>query len=184
MQNISSINNPTIIPYKGKIPKISKKAFVATGAVIIGDVEIDDYSSIWPNCVIRGDVNYIRIGKRTNIQDGTVIHVTRNNIAGDGKGQTIIGDDITIGHNAMLHGCILEDETFVGMSATVMDNAVLRSRSMLAAGAVLTPNKEIMEGQIWAGNPAKFFREMKEHEVKFIKKSADNYVGDMMSYFD
>lgn len=172
---------PTILPYNGIYPKISEKAFIAPNATIIGDVEIGDYSSVWPGVVIRGDVNIIRIGKRTNIQDGTIIHVTRPSIAGN-KGQTIIGDNITIGHAATLHACSLEDECFVGMSATVLDNAIVKTGGMLAAGALLTPNKELATGELWAGNPAKLMRELKQVERDFIPKSAQNYVEDMAQH--
>lgn len=172
---------PTILPYNNIYPKVSDKAFIAPNATIIGDVEIGEYSSVWPGVVIRGDVNYIRIGKRTNIQDGTIIHVTRPSIAGD-KGQTIIGDNITIGHSATLHACTLEDECFIGMSSTVLDNAIVKTGGMLAAGALLTPNKELPTGQLWAGNPAKFMRELKQAEKDFIPKSAQNYVEDMAQH--
>lgn len=176
---------PIILPFKGIYPKISDKAFIAPGAVVIGDVEIGDYSSIWPNVVVRGDVNYIRIGQRTNIQDGTVIHVTRNSIAGEGeKGATIIGDNITIGHNAMLHACKLQDACFIGMSSTIIDGAVIETGGMVAAGAVVTPNKVVKSGELWAGNPAKLMREMRQSEKDFIMKSAQNYVNDTKDHLE
>jgi len=171
---------PIILPFKGVYPKISDKAFIAPGAVIIGDVEIGDYSSIWPNVVVRGDVNYIRIGKRTNIQDGTVVHVTRNSIAGGGEnGATLIGDNVTIGHNAMLHACKLRDACFVGMAATIIDGATVKTGGFVAAGAMVTSNKIVGGGELWAGNPAKMLREMRQPEKDFIMKSAQNYVNDM-----
>ncbi len=175
-----------ILPYKNIYPKIHPSVYIGAGAVIIGDVEIGEDSSIWPNCVIRGDVNYIRIGKRTNIQDGTIIHVSRPsvaaNTAGQGSGMTIIGDNVTIGHKSMLHACTLENESFVGMSATIMDGAIVRTGGMVAGGAVVTYKKEIPAGQIWAGNPAKFIREMKQQEKDFILISAQNYVNDAREY--
>ncbi len=178
-------HEPIILPFKGIYPKISDKAFIAPGAVIIGDVEIGDYTSVWPNVVIRGDVNYIRIGKRTNIQDGTVVHVTRNSIAGDGEaGATIIGDNITIGHNAMLHACKLQDACFIGMSSTIIDNALVESGAFVAAGAMVTSNKIVKTGELWAGNPAKCLREMKQSEKDFIMKSAQNYVNDMNDHLE
>jgi carbonic anhydrase/acetyltransferase-like protein (isoleucine patch superfamily) len=175
--------SPIILPFDGKYPKISDKAFIAPGATIIGDVEIGEYSSIWPGVVIRGDVNYIRIGKRTNIQDNSVIHVTRPSIAGD-RGMTIIGDNITIGHMAMLHACTLEDQCFVGMSSTIIDGAVVKTNAMVAAGAVVTPNKTVPTGQLWAGNPAKYMRDLKQPELDFIPKSAENYVNDMQAHIE
>jgi carbonic anhydrase/acetyltransferase-like protein (isoleucine patch superfamily) len=106
---------PIILPYKGIAPKIHPTALIMPGAVVIGDVEIGEFSNIWPGCVIRGDINHIRIGKRTNIQDGTVIHVTRHDLATAGEGHTTIGDDVTVGHQAVLHACTLENASFVGM---------------------------------------------------------------------
>lgn len=167
---------PIILPYKGIYPKIAPTAFIAPGAVVIGDVEIGEETTVWFGCVIRGDVNTIRIGKRTNIQDGTVIHVTRK------IGPTRIGDNVTIGHRALLHACTLEDECFVGMGASLQDFATVESGGMLAAGAQLTPNKHVPKGQIWAGNPARFFRDMTEQESAFILQSAQNYVTHGYEY--
>lgn len=172
---------PTILPYKGIYPKIHETAFIAPNATIIGDVEIGEYSSVWPGCVIRGDVNIIRIGKRTNVQDGTIIHVTRPSIAGE-SGQTIIGDNITIGHSATIHACTLEDESFIGMGSIILDGAIVKKGGMLAAGALLAPNKQLPGGQIWAGNPAKYMRDMKDAEKAFIKISAENYVNDAKAH--
>jgi len=159
-----------ILPYKGKLPTIHPTAFIAPGAVVIGDVEIGAYSSVWFGCVIRGDVNHIRIGERTNIQDGTVIHVTRV------TSPTIIGSNITIGHSVLLHACTLEDDCFVGMGARILDDAVVESGAMLAAGALLTPKKRIPKGELWAGNPATLFRPLKQAELDFFPQSAENYV--------
>ncbi len=167
---------PRILPYKGVMPKIADDAYIAPGAVIIGDVEIGSESNVWFGCVIRGDVNHIRIGKRTNIQDGTVIHVTRK------TGPTIIGDNITIGHSVLLHACTLEDDCFVGMHSTVMDDAVVESYGMVAAGAIVTPRKRVLKGQIWGGNPAKYLRDMKPEETDFISISAQNYVDLSREY--
>lgn len=172
---------PIILPFKGIYPKIHPTALIMPGATVIGDVEIGDYSSVWPGCVIRGDVNYIRIGKRTNIQDGSVIHVTRPQIAGE-SGMTIIGDNITIGHKVMLHACTLESECFVGMSATIIDGATIKPGGWVAAGAVVTYRKVVPAGEIWAGNPAKLLREMKQSEKDFILQSAQNYVNDSNEY--
>lgn len=164
------MEKPIILSYKGKLPKIAESAFIAPGAVVIGDVEIGEDANIWFGCVIRGDVNHIRIGSRTNIQDGTVVHVTT------GTAPTLIGSDITVGHRAILHGCTLEDGSFVGMGATVMDHAVVESGGMLAAGGLLTPGKRIKGGELWAGSPAKFFRDMTREESQFIYVSAKHYV--------
>ena len=164
------MTSPIILPYRGIMPKIAPNAFIAPGAVIIGDVEIGSKANIWFGCVIRGDVQSIRIGEGTNVQDGTVIHVTR------GDGPTIIGKGITIGHSALLHACTLEDDCFIGMHATVMDKAVVESGAMVAASALIAPNKRVLAGQIWAGNPAKFMRPLSEKESAFIPQSRDNYI--------
>jgi carbonic anhydrase/acetyltransferase-like protein (isoleucine patch superfamily) len=161
---------PLILPYKGKMPKIADDVFIAPNATIIGDVEIGSQTNIWFNCVIRGDVNTIRIGEHTNIQDGTIIHVTRK------TGPTTIGSGVTIGHLALLHACTIEDLSFIGMQATLMDDVVVESGAMVAAGAVVTPNKVIPSGQIWAGNPAKYLRDLREEETDFLKISENNYV--------
>ena len=161
---------PLILPYKNIMPTIADDVFIADNATIIGDVHIGAGSNIWFGCVIRGDVCPIRIGERTNIQDGTIVHVTRK------VGPTNIGSGVTVGHSALLHACTLEDDCFVGMGAIIMDGAVVESGAMLAAGALLAPNKQIPSGQLWAGNPAKYFRELRQKEADFIPISAQNYV--------
>lgn len=161
---------PIILPYNGILPTIHETAWIAPGAVVIGDVVIGAETNVWFGCVIRGDVNTIRIGARTNIQDGTVIHVTRK------TGPTVIGSNITIGHRALMHACTVHDDSFIGMGATLLDGAVVESGAYLAAGALLTPNKRVPAGQMWAGNPAKYFRDVSEAEQAFIGISAENYV--------
>lgn len=158
-----------LFAYRGVWPKIDPTAFIAPGAVITGDVEIGPEASIWPGVVIRGDVNYVRIGARTNIQDGTVVHVTRE------KYPCLIGAGITIGHKALLHACVLEDGAFVGMSATVMDGAVVESGAMVAAGALVTPGKRVKAGEIWAGSPAKYMRDITEDEKAYALESVEVY---------
>lgn len=159
-----------ILPYKGISPQIHSSAFIAPSASIIGDVKIGEDSNIWYNCALRGDVNDIKIGKRSNIQDGTVIHVTTN-FQG-----TNVGDDVTVGHLAILHACTIEDFGFVGMQACVMDGAVVESHGMLAAGALLTPNKRVPSGELWAGSPAKYMRDLTDKERAYLKWSAPHYV--------
>jgi len=157
------------IPYNGIAPQIAEDAFIAPSADIIGDVKIGGGSGIWFGCVLRGDVAKIRVGARTNIQDGTIIHVTRNGHP------TIIGNGVTIGHRALLHACKLQDSCFVGMGATIMDDAIVETGAMVAAGALVTPGKIVKKGQIWAGNPAKYFRDLTEQEAEFITISENNY---------
>jgi carbonic anhydrase/acetyltransferase-like protein (isoleucine patch superfamily) len=158
-----------ILPYKGILPKIADGVFIAQNAVVTGDVEIGAGSGIWYGCVLRGDVHQIRIGERTNIQDNTVIHVTRN------KFGTYIGSGVTVGHGAILHACTLGDNSFVGMGATVMDGAVVEEGAMVAAGALVTPGKVVKAGQLWGGSPAKFLRPLSEAELAFFPVSAENY---------
>jgi len=165
-----------ILPYKNQFPKIAKDAFIAENAVIIGDVEIDSKSSVWYNCVVRGDVNYIRIGKETNIQDGTIIHVGTNN------GPTIIGDGVTIGHKALIHACTIFDCSFIGMNSTIMDYAQIKSYSMVAAGALVTNSKIVETNELWAGIPAKFLRQLKKEEIEYINISKDRYVNLAKEY--
>lgn len=175
-------NKPYILPYtgpnhlKGISPTISPKAFIAPGSAIIGDVEIGEDTGIWFGCVVRGDVHTVRIGSRTNIQDGTIIHVTRK------TAPTFIGNGVTVAHCALIHGATLEDGCFVGMRATVMDGAIIESGAWVAAGALVTPGKRVPKGQIWAGNPAKYFRDLKEEEVAYIPKSAALYVEHAREY--
>lgn len=167
-----------IKPYKGVYPKIHPTAFVAENAVIIGDVEIGADCSIWYNVVIRGDVNYIRIGERTNIQDGTIIHVDHK------KYPTIIGSNVTVGHKVMLHACTIEDYCLIGMSSTIMDGVVVGKQSIVAAGAVVTPGKVIEPQSLWAGIPARFVRKLTEEELLWLEKSAENYVKYKNSYLE
>lgn len=169
-----------ILTYRGIKPKISNSAFIASNTIISGDVVIGENVGIWYGTVIRGDVAKIRIGDDTNIQDNCTVHVTRANHAqnktGNAGGPTIIGKGVTIGHNAVIHACIIEDYAFIGMGTVVMDLAKVESFAMLAAGAVLTPGKIVKSGQIWAGNPAKYLRDLTQKEKYYIKTSAQNYI--------
>jgi carbonic anhydrase/acetyltransferase-like protein (isoleucine patch superfamily) len=152
----------TLAPLHGKAPRIHSSAFIAPGCRIVGDVEIGADVSIWYNCVIRADVNRIVIGARTNIQDGTVVHCDSPKPDSPDGYPTIIGEDVLIGHLAMVHGCTLHDRAFVGLGSIVMDGCVIESEGMLAAGAMLTAGKVIGEGQLWMGRPAKFLRDLDE----------------------
>ena len=167
----------TLLLFDGKSPRVDPNAFVAPGARLIGDVEIGPDASIWYNCVLRGDVNRIRVGARSNIQDGSVIHVDSPK-AGDDKGlPTLIGEDVLIGHLAMIHGCILHDRAFVGLGAIVMDGCEIESDAMLAAGAMLTPGKRIPAGQLWAGRPARYVRELSAADLAGQQAGVAHYVA-------
>jgi carbonic anhydrase/acetyltransferase-like protein (isoleucine patch superfamily) len=165
-----------IIPYKDRMPKLHETVFVADGAKIIGDVEIGEHCGIWFNAVLRGDVNFIRIGSRTNIQDNSVLHVTSK------TAPLNIGSNITIGHNAVLHGCTIEDFCLIGMGAIVMDRAYIHRHSMVAAGAIVLEGFDVPEGMLVAGIPAKVKRALTEKEMQFIRQSAVNYVDYVQAY--
>ncbi len=167
---------PQLLTFGGKTPRIDPSAFVAAGAQLIGDIEIGAEASIWYNCVLRGDVNRIRIGARTNIQDGSVIHVDSPK-PGETEGHpTIIGEDVLIGHLAMVHGCVLEDRAFVGLGSIVMDGCRIESNAMLAAGAMLTPGKTIPARQLWAGRPAKYVRDLSDADLAGMRAGVAHYV--------
>lgn len=155
-----------VLPYRGITPKIADDVFIAETAVVIGDVEIGAGSSIWYGCVVRGDVNKVRIGRNTNIQDGTIIHCNSDR-SGDyretGGGEpTHIGDDVVVGHMALLHACTVGDGAFIGMRALVLDRAVVERGAMVAAGAMVTPDKVVQAGQLWGGAPARYMRDLGE----------------------
>ena len=162
-------------PFRGILPTLGARAYIDPAACVIGDVHIGDDSSIWPGCVVRGDVNHIRIGARTNIQDGTIVHVNSGR-ASDDNFAAIIGADVTIGHAAIIHACQLADRAFVGMGATVLDGAVIEVGGVLAAGSVLPPGKRIGALELWMGNPAKLVRVLTEEQRAGFDRTARHYV--------
>lgn len=173
-----------IRPYKGIVPKIADSAYIDPAAAVIGDVEIGEDSSVWPMVAIRGDVNYIRIGERTNIQDGSVLHVTHKGpLAPDGYALTI-GNDVTVGHKAVLHACTVEDECLIGMGSVVLDGAVIRKGAIIGAGSVVSPGKELEGGYLYLGTPARKVRELSEKERAFLSYSAKHYVALKNDYLD
>ena len=159
----------TVFSLDGITPRIAEDAFIAPTAAIIGDVVIGSETGIWFHCLVRGDMGIIRIGARTNIQDGTVIHIDSGGL------DTHIGDDVTIGHNAVIHACTVKNRAFVGISATVLDGAVIEEGGMLAAGGLLTPGKVIGPNEMWTGSPAKLRRVMDEDERKRFARNATVY---------
>lgn len=159
-----------LFPYKDSFPKLDKSVFLASGAKIIGDVEIGENSSVWYNSVVRGDVNYIKVGSMTNVQDCSMLYVT------NGKFPLIIGSKVTIGHSVTLHGCILKDLCLIGMNATVLDGAVVEEKAIIAAGALIKPGFIVPSGKLAAGVPAKVIRELTEDELAEFEISAERYV--------
>jgi gamma-carbonic anhydrase len=166
----------TIAAFNGKSPRIHDSAFIAPGCRIIGDVEIGPDASIWYNCVIRGDANRVIIGARTNIQDGTIVHCDSPKPKRPDGFATIIGEDVLIGHLAMVHGCVLEDRAFVGLGSIVMDGCRIESDGMLAAGAMLTPGKVIKSRQMWLGRPAVFTRDLTDEALAGMQAGVEGYV--------
>jgi len=165
------------IAFEGRSPRVDPTAFVAPGAKVIGDVEIGPLASIWYNCVVRGDMNRIRIGARSNLQDGSVIHVDPPRPGGPDHGFPCeIGEDVLIGHMAMIHGCTLEPNAFVGLGSIVMDGCVVEGEAMLAAGALLTQGKRIPAGQLWAGRPARYVRDLTSADLAGMKLGVAHYV--------
>ena len=166
----------TIAPFNGIWPRIDPTAFIAPGCRIIGDVEIGPEASIWYNCVIRGDANRIVIGARSNVQDGSVIHCDSPTGAKPEGYPTIIGEDVLIGHMAMIHGCIIEDRGFVGFGGIVMNGCVIEQEGMLAAGALLSPNKRIARRQLWIGRPAAHARDLNDAAIAAQQAGVAAYV--------
>ncbi len=165
-----------IYPFCDITPTIHQSAYVAPSADVIGDVHIGEQSSVWFQVVIRGDVNFIRIGNRTNIQDHSMLHVTRK------VAPLILGDDITVGHRVTLHGCTLKNRILVGMGAIIMDHAVISDDSIVAAGSLVTKGKEFPPGVLIQGSPAKVVRELNAEEKAFLIQSSKNYVGDITKF--
>jgi gamma-carbonic anhydrase len=165
-----------IAPFNDKSPKIHETAFVAHDAVIIGDVEIGENASIWFGSILRGDVNYIRIGDRTNIQDGTVIHVSSKDHP------TILEDNITVGHRVTLHGCYVESECLIGIGSIILDGARIGTNSLVAAGSLVTPNTHIPSGSLVMGTPARVKRPLTADEIAGLKASWQNYVELSVRY--
>jgi carbonic anhydrase/acetyltransferase-like protein (isoleucine patch superfamily) len=158
-------------------PRIAPDAWIAPNATIIGDVEIGAQSSVWFACVLRGDTNRIRVGARTNIQDGSILHVN----PGPGM-ECLIGDDVTVGHMALIHAATLHDRAFVGMAAVVLDGAVIDGGGVLAAGAVLTPGKRVAAGELWGGTPARFIRVLGEEDRLKFSMNAPAYVQNAIRF--
>ncbi len=166
----------TIRSYKGITPTYDNSVYIDESSVLVGDITLGKDSSVWPLVAARGDVNYIRIGDRTNIQDGSVLHLTRASKSNPDGYPLIIGDDVTVGHKVMLHGCQLGNRILVGMGAIVMDNAIVEDDVIIGGGSLVPPNKRLESGYLYVGSPVKQARPLTEQERAFLKVSADNYV--------
>ncbi len=165
-----------ILPWEGTWPRIAEDVFIAPTAAVIGDVEIGAGSVILFNVTVRGDVHSIRVGEKTNIQDGSVVHVSR------GTHPTTIGSRVSIGHMALIHGCELQDGAFIGMQACIMDGVVVESDAMVAAGALVTPNTVVKSGELWGGSPAKLMRPLKDSERAYMIAIPQGYHEDGQTY--
>lgn len=170
--------------FQGMQPQIDSSAFIAETAVVIGDVTVGAESSIWYNVVARGDVNFIRIGARSNIQDLTMLHVTHRKHADDPGAPLVIGDDVTVGHSVTLHGCTIENGAFIGMQAMVMDKAVVGEGALVGARALVTEGTVIPPHTLWVGAPARYKRDLTPDEIAWLQRSAGNYVRYSREYLD
>lgn len=161
--------------YKNSQPQIAASAYVDQDAVVIGDVTIGEESSVWPMAVVRGDVNHIRIGRLSNIQDGSVLHVTHAHGGAPGGFPLLIGDEVTIGHNVTLHGCTISNRCLIGMGSIILDGATLEEGVLLAAGSLVPPGKTLQGGYLWLGSPVKKGRPLSEEEWAWFGYSAQHY---------
>ena len=167
----------SVRPYRGVLPTTGERVYVDPAATLIGDVVLGDDVSLWPGVVVRGDVNFIRIGARSNVQDGSVIHVSHDGPhAKLGGFATVIGADVTIGHKAIIHACTIEDAVLIGMGAIVLDGAVVRKHGFVGAGALVAPGKVVGSGEMWLGNPARKVRMLSDAEIEALYYSAQHYV--------
>lgn len=176
MRAFYQMTTANVLPFRGHTPRLGAEVFVASGAQLIGDLEIGAQSSIWFNVVIRADVHHIRIGARTNIQDNTTVHVT------EGKAPCIIGNDVTVGHNAIVHACTVEDLALIGMGAIILDQAVIGTMSIVGAGALVTQGKIFPPRSLIIGSPAKAVRMLTDQEVEGLRESAQHYVDTAQGY--
>jgi carbonic anhydrase/acetyltransferase-like protein (isoleucine patch superfamily) len=166
----------TIRTFQTHIPKIHKTAYVDPTALVIGQVAMGADSSIWPMSVVRGDINIITIGERTNIQDGSILHVSHDSEYSPGGASMMIGDDVTVGHSVVLHACTLMDCCLIGIGSVILDHAVVHKHAMVGAGSLVTNGKELEGGYLWMGRPAKKVRELSEKEIEYLSYSANHYV--------
>ena len=162
--------------YLDQSPRLGQRVYVDPAATVIGDVELADDVSVWPGTIIRGDVNHIRIGARTNVQDGTIIHVSHHSPYNKAGYPTLVGADVTIGHGTIIHACTIEDACLIGMGACILDGATVTQHGFVGAGAVVGPGKVVGEGELWVGNPARLVRRLSDKEIESLHYSAAHYV--------
>ncbi|RXR06436.1 gamma carbonic anhydrase family protein [Pseudoxanthomonas composti] len=163
-------------PYLDKTPQLGQRVYVDPACTVIGDVVLEDDVSVWPGTVIRGDVNHVRIGARTNVQDGTIIHVSHDSPYNKGGYPTLIGADVTLGHGTIIHACTIGDACLIGMGAIILDGAVIEPNAFVAAGAVVGPGKRVGSGTLWVGNPARPARALSDKDIQGLLYSAQHYV--------
>jgi carbonic anhydrase/acetyltransferase-like protein (isoleucine patch superfamily) len=173
---VHRLPHANILPFRGKLPHLGDGVFVASGAQLIGDLTLGREASVWFNAVIRADVHFIRIGERTNVQDNTTVHVT------EGRAPCVIGNDVTIGHNAIVHACTVENHCLIGMGAVILDHAVIREESMVGAGALVTQGKSFPPRSLILGSPAKAVRTLTDEELRGLRESAAHYVATARAY--
>ncbi|HET8897653.1 MAG TPA: gamma carbonic anhydrase family protein [Rhodanobacteraceae bacterium] len=169
------MSNP-LRPFRGTLPRLGARAYVDPAATVIGDVVLGEDASVWPGAVLRGDVHHIRVGARSNVQDGAIIHVTHDGPYTPGGFPCLIGADVTIGHGAVIHACTIADACLIGMHASVLDGVVVEQHGFVAAGAVVAPGKRVGAGELWLGNPARCVRRLSEREIEQLHYSARHYV--------
>lgn len=166
----------TIRKFEQYTPQIAESAFVDESAVVTGNVVIGADSSVWPMCSVRGDIHSIRIGERTNIQDGCILHVSHDSEFAPGGNALSIGDDVTVGHNAVVHACTVENMCLIGIGAVLLDGSVVKTGAIVGAGSLVPPGKELAGGYVWLGSPVKQVRELTDKEKAFLEYSAGHYV--------
>lgn len=174
----------TIRSYQDVSPEIGSGVYIDEQASVIGDVHIGPDSSVWPFTVIRGDVNYIRIGSQTNIQDGSVLHVTHRYEGKPDGHPLLLGNQVTVGHKVILHGCDIRDQVLIGMGSTILDGAVIHSHALVGAGSLVTEGKELEGGYLWVGSPVRQVRELTEKEMNWFEYNASHYVRLKNSYLE
>ena len=170
--------------FQNKVPSQGERVFVDPASTVIGEVTLGNDSSVWPGAVVRGDMHHIVIGARTSVQDNAVLHITHDSAFNPGGFPLTLGDDVTVGHQAMLHGCTIGDRVMIGMQTMIMDGAVVESDVMLAAGSLVSPGKRLASGWLYRGRPARAVRELTAKEIEFLPYVAGNYVKLKDQYLD